>query len=538
MNNKWGASHDALDIIKQNISLSEEKRKQSRLEHNLAQLVQGDIQILKNDEFIQGLVDFLLVDSEEKKDLKRKLLINLGEAAIFEDITIRERTLTVLSLAGENFLQNGDKVGILLVFHSFCKWLEYEKEILPGLVVVIKRLEELTLWLLDKSFWKEGEKIIALFHHIQNGVHVKGTAFKSLIANTLDRFATKANLEQLTDGYLLEDSRQPLIRNILLSFETRAAKYLWNRSIQSLSRKERLLLLDLLAMFGSPVLPILEECLENKPPWTVVRNVLSLLSIIGNDSCYSFIKHCFGHEDKRIQYEMICCVVKLAACELKNRLLDGLVLVHDDLKIYVLQLLVQYAARDEMVISALYNFIETRDTFSPRSKNKLIGAAIAAVKAFPCIKSIEILRNLQDDYDKVSGEEQIKLQIEEAMKSMIPKLRHHRQRSERSSEPVSFDTDPQQLQKAFTTLTSIEENLRKLVRAGDMTGAGRLLHEQALFAARARDFFLAEKLRDRLLEIDPMALAAAVALGDLIEEEKTTSHTSHHLGVWNGSMRR
>lgn len=45
--------------------------------------------------------------------------------------------------------------------------------------------------------------------------------------------------------------------------------------------------------------------------------------------------------------------------------------------------------------------------------------------------------------------------------------------------------------------------------------------------------FFAKKLRDRLLAMDPMALAEAVALGDLIAEEKTTSHTSHHFGVCN-----
>ncbi len=532
MDNKSGPKNDVLENIKQSISLSEEKRRQQRLEHNFTKLTQGNIQILKNDEFIRGLVDYLLGHTDEDKDLKRKILISLGEAAIFEDRNIRERTLTVLSLAGEHFLKSSEKGGILLVVHSFCKWLEYEKEMLPGLVVVIKRMEELTLWLLEQSFWKEAEMVIAIFHLIQGGSNEKSSAFRSLVAQTLDKFATKATLEHLTDGYLLGDSRQLLFRNILLFFETRAAVYLLNRTIQSLSRKERLALIHLIPMFGSQVLPILEGCLKNSPSWAVVRNVLCILSEIDSDSCYTFIKQYFSHEDKRVQYELICCVVRFGGSELKYRLLEGLGIVNDDLKVHIIQLLVEYVPREEAVLGGLSEFIEKRNIFSSRSRNKLVGAAIAALKCFSSIKSVEILRNLQDEYSKLPGNEQMQLQIEEALKSLTPQLRHHQQRVEKKSEPVSFDSDPQQMRKALSKLVSIEENLRKLVRAGDMSGAGRLLHEEALSAARAKEFLLAEKLRDRFLEINPMALVEAVALGDLIEEEKTTSHASHHLGVW------
>ncbi len=533
MVNKLGPESDVVEKIQQSISLSEEKRRQQRLAHNLTKLAQGNFQILNNDEFIRGLVEYLVGHGEEDLDLKRKILISLGESVIIEDRNIRERTLTVLSLVGEHFLRCSDNGGILLVVHSFCRWLEHENEMLPGLVVVIKRMEELTLWLLEKSFWKEGEKVLALFHRIQNGGNEKGTAFRSFVSQNLDKFASKATLKHLTDGYLLGDSRQPLFQSILLFFEDRAATYLFDKVIQSHSRNERLALIHLIPMFGSKVLPILERCLKNNPPWAVVRNVLCILSEIGDDTCYTFIKQYFRHEDKRVQYEMIGCVVKFGGSELKNRLLTGLEIVNDELKVHIIQLLVAHAPRDEAVLVGLFGFVEGSDNFSPRSKNKLIGAVIAALKTFPSIKSIEILRNLQFMCSRSQGSELLLLQIQEALRSLAPQLRHQLQRCEETSETVSYDSDPQQMQKELTRFEEIEENLRKLVRVGDMSGAGRLLHEQALFAARSKEFFLAEKLRDRLLEINPMALAEAVALGDLIEGEKTSSHTRHHLGVWS-----
>ena len=533
MVNKAESENDVLGKIQQGISLAEEKRRQQRLAHNLSQIVQGNFQILNNDEFIRGLVDYLVSHDDENRDLIRKVLISLGEAAILEDRNIRERTLTILSLAGEHFLQCSEKGGILLVVHSFCKWLEHEKEMLPGLVVVIKRMEELTLWLLEKSFWKEGEKIIALFHLIQSGGNEKGTAFRSLVSQSLDKFAAKAVLKHLTDGYLLGDSRQPLFQNILLYFDDRAATYLFDRVIHSLNRKERLAIIHLIPIFGPQVIPILEKFLKNNPPWAVVRNALCILSEVGNDTCYAFIKQYFRHEDKRVQYEMIGCVVKFGGSDLKDRLLTGLEIVNDELKVLIIQLLVAHAPGDETVLIGLFDFVERSNNFSAHSKNRLIGAAIAALKSFSSIKSIEILRSLKFSYSKAQGSELLKLQIEEALSFLAPQLRHHQQRCEESSETVSYDSDPQQIQKEYRKYDEIEEKLRKLVRVGDMSGAGQLLHEQALAAARAKEFFLAEKLRDRLLEINPMALAEAVALGELIEGEQNSSHTHHHLGVWS-----
>ncbi|MFH0782468.1 MAG: cyclic nucleotide-binding domain-containing protein [Pseudomonadota bacterium] len=524
---------DVIEALKQSTILSEEKRRHIRFEHNLSKFMQSDVQILKSDEFIMGLIAYLSGNTAQDEDRKRKLLINLGQAVISEDKNIRERTLAVLSFASEFFLQTGGKNEILLVVHSFCNWLEYEKEILPGLVVVIKRMEELTFWLLENACWNEGEKLIAIFRLVRDGVIGKGAAFRSLVSQTFDKFSNQATFELLTDGFLLGDRNQHLFRNILLFFQTGAVVYLLNRVIRSLSRKERLSLIHLISSFGLIALPILEECLKNKHSWAVVRNVLCILSEIGSDSCYTFIQQFFGHEDKRVQYEMICCVVKIGGPQIKNQLLHGLRVVDDDLKIYIIQLLVEHVAGDEAVVGVFYQLIEKINTIFSGSKNQLVSAVIAALKSFPCIKSIEILRNLQDDYKKRSGSEQMLLQIEEALQYLIPQLRHHQQRFEESQETVSFESDPQQKQKSLAKLTDIEESLRKFVQTGDMRSVGLLIHDEALSAARAKDMFLAEKLRDRLLVINPMALGEVMALGDLIEEERAVSHVNHHLGVWN-----
>ncbi len=525
--------NEVLDTIKQSISASEERRRLLRLDHNLNNFAQGNVQVLKSDEFIQGLVDFLFNEDSERKDLKRKLLISLGEAATHADIQVRERTLTILSLIGEHCLLTNETGEILLVADGLCKWLEHETEMLAGMAVVIKRMEELTLWLLDNAFWNESANIVALFHSIRCGEKSKGPALRKTISHTLEKFATQENLELVTNGYLKGGDNQALFRSILIHLEIKAAKYLLNRIVESQNKSDRLTMLPLLPAFGIDALPILEKFLHSGTPWDVIRNILSILSEIGSGSCYSFIKHYFHHEDKRVQYQMICCIMKLGGPEKNSRLLDGLNLVSSELKILVIQILVESSAGDEKVFTGLCNYIEKENYFLSYSHNQLAGAIIVALKSFPCIKCIEILRKFSDVYQHVPGKEKLLFQIDEALKFLTPKIRHRSQRLDEGSETISYDNDPEKQQKAFTRLAEIEEKVRQLLRDGDMSEVNSFLHEQAINAARSKDYFLAEKLRDRLLEINPMALAEAITLGDLIEEEKNTSHVSHHLGVWS-----
>ena len=51
-------------------------------------------------------------------------------------------------------------------------------------------------------------------------------------------------------------------------------------------------------------------------------------------------------------------------------------------------------------------------------------------------------------------------------------------------------------------------------------------------AARARDFRRADALRDRLVEVDPMALSEIIKVNGLIEEEKTAAIDRDHLALW------
>lgn len=532
MDIKPGTPPEILETIKKNISLSEEKRRQQRFVYNVTSFHQGNFKIIKNDEFLKGCVALLLQPPDDENDVKTQILYDLCEAVNSEAVAVRERVLTVLSLAGECFLKNSEKDRIVLASEGFRKWLANELELLPGLVVVIKRICDLTRWLLENCLWEEAEPTIFLFYRIHDGSIEKSPAIRSLVSKALDSLGSNKILQHIIEGYLADDDNKPLIRNILIYLETRAVDCLLQRMIQSSDKQERLALIDLIPKFGNLALPRLEACIKKPQSWMVARNVLSVLGSIGNDTCYSYIKEFFRHEDKRVQYECICSVVRIGGKAMVERLLEGIYLVSDDIKIHIIQLLVDNAGSNEQAFAGLCQFIRKINDPRPHANRRIQSAIIAALRNFPQQQSINLLLWLKNEIGKMRDNAQLLLQIAEAQQIIAPQLRHKQQGFKPSQQVVTFDSDPLETQNALSKVAKIEEDVRKLLRTGSMSDASRLLYDQSLLAAGNKDFVVADKLRDRLLEINPMALAEVVSLGEQIERARLDFPTGHHLGVW------
>jgi hypothetical protein len=532
MENKNGPQSDVLENIKKKIAAAEEERRELRFIYTLNDFEQGNVQVLKNNEFYKGLESYLLKNSPENIDNRLQLVLRICEGVLVEEIQVRERASALLSSVTEFHLNKHDKAIMLVLVRGLCNWLEFETEMLPGFSVLNKRLEDVLIWLLNNSYWQETEEVVILLHRIRAGSLKKSKAIKSLTNKTLQTLESNIILERLTDEYLQGNEQQRLFQNILFCIGHKAAIYLLNRVIISHSRTERLDLVNLVSSFGKGAVPALEDCLGSNPPWTAVRDVIHIISKIGNDANYDLIEQYFGYADERLQHEMIRCVLELGGKMMKPRLIKGLGYVRDRLKIHILHLLVEHEDHDENVFKVLLDLADKRSTFSVQSDHDLMFALIAAFKKFPCKESVEQLVKMWSDCSSGPGTEQIALYIDDALKYIEPKIRHNLQNIGDFQNLVSFDTDPVQQRRAFEKVRKTEEQIQVLVRAGEIQRAGQLIYDQAIASAKMKDFSVAELLRDRLLEINPMALEEVIQLGEFIEEQKNTSITSHHLEIW------
>jgi CRP-like cAMP-binding protein len=203
------------------------------------------------------------------------------------------------------------------------------------------------------------------------------------------------------------------------------------------------------------------------------------------------------------------------------------------LKIYILRLLVEQADNDENILSAILEMAAGGTSFPEDSDHDLSLAITAALKAFPCERTLEHLKKMRDENSGKREADKLLFHIEEAIKVIGPIVRHNIQFNNNMQDFVSFDNDPVQQQKAFKKVRKAENEIQALVQAGKIEQAGQLIYDQGVAAAKIKDFFVAELLRDRLLEINSMAFSEVIQLGEFIDEQKSTSITSHHLEIWS-----
>jgi hypothetical protein len=535
MENKASKDSEILKNVQESVAASERKRRELRFAYALNDFTQGKMQVLKNKEFFEELHVFLLADPADSQQLI-SLFRCLGDGALAEDLSVRERALALLSSTVKFHLDSNDKRSnkafLIVLAQSLANWLEFETELLPGFSVLNKRLEDIVLWLLDNSCWPEADAVVALLHRIHSGSLEKNRAMQSLTNRTLHNLAPKNIVEKLINEYLLENEYRQVTRNILLSLGDKAIISLLNRVIHSNNKTERLTLLDLIPEFGEDAVPVLRECLKQNPPWAVVRNVIYLFSEIGIDTHYGLVERYLGHFDERVQHEMISCILKFRGKMMQSRLIDGLGLVSDRLKIYIIRLLLKEGDEDGKILAALLELAGDRANFSGQFGLHLFRALIEALKKFPCEESVEQLKIIKTAYSRQQGAEQYLLHIDQALKTIVPKLRHTQRKIDNSVDVVSFDSDPVLRQQAFKKMRKAEEEIQALVNAGKTQQAGLLLYNQAMAAAKIKDFSLAEALQERLLEIDSMAFSQVIKLSELIAEQKSSSISSHHLAVW------
>jgi CRP-like cAMP-binding protein len=79
-----------------------------------------------------------------------------------------------------------------------------------------------------------------------------------------------------------------------------------------------------------------------------------------------------------------------------------------------------------------------------------------------------------------------------------------------------------------------EKMVDQCLRENNIQGAVALLFDLILAHANNRDFMKAEALRERLIEVDPMALSEIIKSGEWIEKIQRESIDENHLEQWSG----
>ncbi len=519
----------ALAKAKQVLLDAEMARSQGRVERILNKLSSGEIEVLKDRDFAENLGPYVhQMYLEGRRPEVISLLARFSDYIVENNLQIRENSVSVLTKCSTSLCDSNDLEILCALFSQFVRWIEFETEYIRVFGIACSQAHKLTLRLLgDEKYWQEALKLTAVLHDIGCGRLEKNADILGTVVKLQESLAAKDTLEQLVSRYLTDSTENRRVAaRILTTLGRRSIIYLVNQLMHSKDKNVRLQLVRLIPGAGAPVVPVLRTCLEKKPPWFVVRNIIFILSELNDDSFYPTVEPYLSHRDIRVQQQALSCITKISGDNQQDRLIAALKSVHEELKIKLVMQLGQ-AGDDQNLIRAFVELLRLRWTFLEEWSADLIVKLCVALKSSPKKEVIEVLNEIIEERKERSGQaDPVTIAVRETLIVVEPKYRHSAQ--------AEFEIGKGGYEIIQSSMQKIEQSVEAYLAQGDLEKAGKKLYSNAVNAARNKDFITADKLRDRLLEINPLALTEVIRLGEIIEEEKSSTVNNHHIEVWSG----
>ncbi|BDD87281.1 cyclic nucleotide-binding domain-containing protein [Desulfofustis limnaeus] len=524
----------ALEKARQVVLEAEQEKKRGQIGQEVQRLLAGDLGVLENSDFRAGFGAFLLhCYKGGDQHIVRESLTVVGSLVCDPDERRREHAVEALCRGAGAFDASNDLELQLLTFEPLSSWLACEQTFISGFGLACSHVHRhAQKFLATPRWWSAVEQLLVTLHHIQEGVIQRNSTIRGMVTKLLESLATKPVLEDLVDCYLQDKSPRKLTSEaILVNLGRRSVIYLLNRLMHSQNKEERLQLIKLIPGSGSVAVPVLAECLEKKPPWYVIRNIVFIISELNNGSLFTIVKPYLSYNDLRVQQQVLSCMVKISGNRLKSHLIEALPLVHDELKMQIIMQLSQMGGED--VARALLDLLKARDQFDRETYIEMLVKLCISFKFCAAREVIPALKELIEERQLHAGPaDPVIVAASDTLLVLEPRFRHEDQ----AKGGMLAGREDEYLFPAGEksgSIRTIERSIKELVAQGDLERAGQKLFANAVTAARDKDFASAELLREKLLEINPLALSEVIRLGEIIEEEKSSSLSNHHIAVWS-----
>ncbi len=519
----------------------EQQRAERRLLKLVHDLEDGHSEVLLHDELMEHLPGLISTYCEAgNRDRVKILFEKLGECACSENPQLRERAVMALSLCLAGLQREKHRDLIELLVRVLLRWLRAETVFLSVCGTVCKQLQEFGVRLLEEGLWDECKHILEVFYQIQSGIHDKSNAIRSVVGRAQEAMATDYILDELTIVCLRgRGQRRQNAETILVHLGRKAAIHLLETLLACQEKEDRLRLIGLVPATGFVAISVLKEYLQKDLPWYGTRNIILMITAMNDQELIPLIMPSLSHKDIRIQQQVIDCICEIAEENSSRFLLAALPLISDELKAGLISYLGQLGGAD--VVEAFLDLLAHRDAFSADVKDDLLQKLAVQVRLSDSIRAVNLMNSIiEERKGKFDPEtDPVINSCRQTLQILKPRFSQEELPQEPKALPdvdetesVSFDGDPATHNPAKRILQQVNDEVAVLLGKGQIGEASKLLYERCIASAKEKNFDTAEMLRDRILEVDPNALAEVIRAGEQIEEERSSSVTANHISIW------
>jgi len=344
------------------------------------------------------------------------------------------------------------------------------------------------------------------------------------LRDLLKRIPVPPLLDQLLTTAVQPGAHRDEAARILTALGTPAARLLLQHLMSDDHRFARRHLLDLLRRAGEPATAILLEQLHRDAPWYVLRTIIRLLGEVGGPEHFAAVRPFLAHPDLRVQQEVLTTARRIGGTETRDFLLEALQTVPDALTTTVVQHAVE--VHDERFVRPLTDLLERPRHFLSTNRDDLQLTICRALGAIGSTQATATLDRVAASRT-VPGLEGTAEAVRQAAARALAQIRRSGE-VKKSGEGVTEERTGAGAAPSGTE----EAAIFALVTAGQLEPAKKRLLDLIATTARAGDFRTAERLRDRIYEIDGLALTEIIRAGEIIEAEKRGAIRGEDLEIW------
>ena len=540
MNTERGKLFLGSEKAKTIIHEGEKERTKKRLESGITALLEGDFQVLENEEFIEALPAGLLQmqkgrNSEYIPKVLKIIVIHLGQS---QDEGNRASLYCLLD-TGNIFLDEGyvKQIEILAEPLSLiAQRASLGPQIFEKNISFLQRLM--------RASWKHGDKevgdkILMLFFQMRSGQIGKNDQLKTIVGQVQDRGIDRARLPEFLSDCLNNPKDESLGYRLVLQGPI-AIKFLVDALIQAEGSIERLKIIDLLMYNANYLVPIIHARLPNNMPWYGKRNLIKLLGETGKPEDAEAVLGFLRHVDFRVQREAFLCMYKIGGLRRKKLFLEALDIASEVVTIQIIEAFAGFC--DQEIATRLGVFMSEYTNFSESTREPLLLTLLDTLSSFPCSVSLRAVRNFLESKGKKTTKNISRKVWERAeradhflkndLQAMKKKHVQASQLRKIAMKQVARKNKTAINQRIITGLPE-EQAIRNLLSRGDQANGVKQLMLLIEQTARVRNFLQAEQLKEWLIEIKHNELESVLKAGAIIAREKIATIDKGHLEVWS-----
>ncbi len=518
-----------------------EKKQLSIMEEGLEGLLRGDLSILEKREFVQSLPELVRDHlNEGKEQTADSMLMQLAIALQSSNVFIRNNAALAIAAIAEQLAVSGQWQRLAKLMPALEQSLQTRGTNEQAINQTIFAIGSLAGHHITEEAYAQAWGTTHLLQTLTTGSnealpHHK--QIRSQAVETLKQLSSQPVLEQLLDRYLRSELHQEEAGKLLVEMGKQSAQFQLQQLMSNESRFERKKLLSLIQQTGNPAVSILMEQLHKDSPWYVVRNIIRLLGEIGNTNVFPSIQPFISHPDLRVQQEVINSAIKIGGEDLKDFLLHALQNVADPLKIRVVNHIA--VTFDERFVRPLTDLLESTKPFLGKNKNDLLLAICRTLGIMGAKRATASLNRVAQSKNVLGlggFSDEVRLAAEQALAQIkdVSLTQKEKAIPEEYGQEASEEKDEGQTDAPVLEQQSAEERaIFSLAARGLRDQAIKRLVDLISTTAYAGDFRTAERLRERIYEIDSLALGEIIRSGEIIEQAKRGAIREEDLEIWS-----